>query len=211
MRARGPVLSAVLGLGLVVGAVGQCGGGEEEKAAAPARTEVRAPSPTLPAPPPEDPGENPFEDALDGDNDELDVLLEPAPTRDGAVVRVVDGDTVHVLVAGVDTTVRIIGLDTPEVYGGAECYGREASARARELLDGEVVRLEVDPSQDQVDRHGRVLGHVWLADGRLFSEVMVREGFAVEYLYDRVYAHRDRLVAAEAKAQANDVGLWGAC
>jgi endonuclease YncB( thermonuclease family) len=53
-----------------------------------------------------------------------------AAARD-EVVRVVDGDTVVLRSAGKS---RLIGVDTPEVFGDQECFGREASAFARRLL-----------------------------------------------------------------------------
>ena len=57
--------------------------------------------------------------------------------------------------------VRLIGVDTPEVYGGVECYGREASAFVERTvpLGSEVsYRLGVD----ERDRYGRALAYVWL-------------------------------------------------
>ena len=70
------------------------------------------------------------------------------------VVRVVDGDTVDVQMqdAGVER-IRLIGIDTPEVVDPrkpVQCFGREASAHAHELLDGQSVALELDPSQGEL-------------------------------------------------------------
>ncbi|HEV2724401.1 MAG TPA: hypothetical protein VGV10_07185, partial [Thermoleophilaceae bacterium] len=58
----------------------------------------------------------------------------PRGAREATVVRVVDGDTVE-LGGGLGKS-RLIGIDTPEVYGGVECYGREASAYAKRQLEG---------------------------------------------------------------------------
>jgi micrococcal nuclease len=73
--------------------------------------------------------------------------------------------------------VRLIGVDTPEVYGQAECYGHEASAFVERLLPlGSRVsyRLGVDPR----DRYGRALAYVYLEDGRLLNVVLLRRGYA---------------------------------
>ena len=85
----------------------------------------------------------------------------PAEAREATVTRVVDGDTVELGGLG---KVRLIGVDAPEVYGGAECYGREASGFAKRQLDGRRVRYTV--GRDPRDRYGRLLAYVWLEDGR---------------------------------------------
>ena len=77
------------------------------------------------------------------------------------VVRVIDGDTVDVRYNGHTHRVRLVGIDTPEVYGGVECGGKKASASLRHLLPrGARVTLFSDPSQDLKDRYGRLLRYV---------------------------------------------------
>lgn len=130
------------------------------------------------------------------------------------VIRVVDGDTIHVLLDGQDTTVRFIGIDTPETVAQdrpIECFGPEASARTRELLAGQRVWLEYDQVSGDTDRYGRTLAYIWLDDERMVNEMLVREGFAEEYTYNEGYRHQQELRAAERQAQQADAGLWGAC
>jgi endonuclease YncB( thermonuclease family) len=63
-----------------------------------------------------------------------------------------DGDTV-VLRNG--QRVRLVQIDTPEVFFGRECYGRAASLRTKTLLPpGTRVRLLPEPATDRVDRYG---------------------------------------------------------
>lgn len=127
------------------------------------------------------------------------------------VLRVVDGDTLHVSIDGRDTTLRLIGMDTPEVVDPrkpVQCFGRQASTEAHKLLDGQRVRLTYDPSQGRVDKYGRTLAYVWLPDGRLYEQVMVRGGWAHEYTYDAVYRYQARLRAAETYARTHGKGLW---
>jgi micrococcal nuclease len=128
------------------------------------------------------------------------------------VERVVDGDTLDVQFDnGRSERLRLIGIDTPEVVDPrrpVQCYGNEASAHAHELLDGQPIAVELDPSQGERDIYGRLLAYAWLADGRNFGEVMLADGYAHEYTYDRPYAYRDAFKAAEASAMANQAGLW---
>ncbi len=135
------------------------------------------------------------------------------------VLRVVDGDTFHALVQGRDTTVRIIGINTPETVkpnSPVECFGPEASDFAHGELDGRTVTLELDPSQDPQDRYGRTLAHAWIeeADGslRLYELDAVVAGVADERVYGAVpHAWHELLAAAEETARANGTGMWGAC
>jgi micrococcal nuclease len=82
----------------------------------------------------------------------------------GTVINVVDGDTVDVRLDGGRTErIRLIGIDTPEVVDprtAVQCFGREASAHAHKLLDGQQVSLEMDPSQGERDIYGRLLAYV---------------------------------------------------
>ncbi|MBI4496326.1 MAG: thermonuclease family protein [Chloroflexi bacterium] len=116
--------------------------------------------------------------------------------------------------SGVVETLRLIGIDTPEVVDprtDIQCYGPEASARAKALLEGKRVRIQGDSTQDTRDRYGRLLAYVWLEDGTFYNLVMVQEGYAREYTYDRAYQYQADFRAAEAEAKATKWGLWGAC
>ncbi len=129
------------------------------------------------------------------------------------VSRVVDGDTLKVDLAGRTDTVRVIGLDTPEsVKPGTpvECFALRASAEANRLLPvGAAIRLQADPTQAERDRYGRLLAHVWLADGTLYAERMIRGGFGIHYVYGGVPSiHASRLATAEIAARAALAGLW---
>jgi len=139
--------------------------------------------------------------------------ISPAPGMAARVMRVVDGDTLKASVAGRTETVRVIGLDTPEsVKPGTpvECFALRASAEAERLLPiGAAIRLESDPTQAARDRYGRLLAHVWLADGTLYAEQMIRGGFGIHYVYGGVPSmYASRLAAAEDAAQVALRGLW---
>ncbi len=143
------------------------------------------------------------------------------PELDGfyKVMQVHDGDTIVVLLNGKRVSVRLIGIDSPEVetrYTHAECYGSEASAAAHRLLDGKMVRLQTDPSQNMYDVYDRLLAYVYVPTdaspgGVLANQYLVQEGFAREYTYKDPYIHAGEFKASEADARQNGRGMWGAC
>ncbi|HEY8477771.1 MAG TPA: thermonuclease family protein [Chloroflexota bacterium] len=127
------------------------------------------------------------------------------------VVReVVDGDTLDVSIDGEVRRLRLIGVDTPEVHGQVECYGREASDRTKALAPpGTPVRLEKDVSE--TDQYGRLLRYVYLPDGRMLNEVLVREGYAQVATFPPDVRYQDRFLDAQRQAREEGAGLWGRC
>ena len=148
-----------------------------------------------------------------------DLVPKGAVVTGGIVERVVDGDTIHVRVSGDDVTVRLIGIDTPETVkpdAPIECFGPESSDFAKEALTGQSVTLELDASQGNEDRYGRLLAYVWreASDGSLslFNLDAVAAGYARERQYGSTpYAWKAELGQAGQEAQAAGFGLWGAC
>ena len=138
--------------------------------------------------------------------------MPPAGTLVAATVtRVVDGDTIHVDLDGVDTTIRLIGIDTPEregPYTHEECFGREASGYTERALAGREIQLEFDV--ERTDRYDRTLAYVWL-DDHLFDERIVADGFAVVATFPPNVKYVDRLLAAQRAARDGGRGLWGMC
>jgi len=133
---------------------------------------------------------------------------------EAVVVRVVDGDTVVVGVGGVEESVRLIGIDTPESVARDrpdECFGVEASQRLAELLPpGTVVRLtrDVEPR----DVYDRLLAYVQREpDGLFVNAAQVADGYAVAKDYPPNTTYRADLERAERAARAAGLGLWPAC
>ncbi|WP_049901608.1 lamin tail domain-containing protein [Halococcus agarilyticus] len=142
--------------------------------------------------------------------------------RAATVTRVVDGDTIEVRYAnGTIDTVRLLGVDTPEVHvandppefegvpdseAGSACLrdaGRNASAFVERALADEQVRLVA--GGDRRDRYGRLLAFV-RHDGTAVNYRLVAEGYA--RVYDTSFAGRERFDRAEARAQRERLGLW---
>lgn len=112
-------------------------------------------------------------------------VLAPEKTHEGVVVRIVDGDTLYM--DGVETRIRLWGLDAPEKGATG---GNRATRTLREIAHGERLSCrEVD-----TDRYGRIVGQCFLADGRDVTALMIESGAEREYLrysggyYSRVAA-----------------------
>jgi micrococcal nuclease len=89
-----------------------------------------------------------------------------------------------------------------------ECFGREASAFTREVLRGQTVLLEDDPTQDNRDRFNRLLRFVWLPDGRLVNYEIIAQGYGFEYTFRTPHRYQAQFKAAERAARQAQIGLW---
>jgi micrococcal nuclease len=126
----------------------------------------------------------------------------------GEVVKVVDGDTIHVRVAGRVEKVRYIGVNTPEVHHpskGEQPGGREAAALNRALVAGRQVRLELDVQER--DRYGRLLAYVWIGETMVNAE-LVRRGYAQVMTIPPNVRHQEFLVKLQRDARQAERGLW---
>ena len=105
---------------------------------------------------------------------------------------------------------RFAMLYAPEVHGRAQCFGREASAYAeRVLARGRKVTYRL--GVEQRDRYGRALAYVYLANGRMFNELLVGEGYAQPLTVPPNVEHAPRFVEAARRARERGRGLWRAC
>jgi micrococcal nuclease len=132
------------------------------------------------------------------------------------VRRVVDGDTIVVVIDGREERLRYIGIDTPETVRpntAVECFGREASEANKRLVEGRTVYLERDVSDR--DRFGRLLRYVYVDDPsgeRLFVNLeLVSRGYAQAVTFPPDVRHADTFRAAEREAREAGRGLWGEC
>ena len=124
------------------------------------------------------------------------------------VTRVIDGDTIE-LETG--QRVRYLGADTPETVHpdkSIECYGPEATAANRNLVEGKRVRLETDISDR--DKYGRLLRYVSV-DGQDVAAELIREGYAYVYSRKPDIARLKTYAALERAAKEARVGLWAVC
>lgn len=148
------------------------------------------------------------------ENDFTESIDQPKSTKNNLckVIKVIDGDTVTVEIDGKKETIRLIGIDTPETVDPrkpVECFGIEASNKAKEILMGKSVRLEADSIVGERGKYGRLLRYIFLEDGTNFNKMMIGEGYAYEYTYNSSYKYQNEFKQAEKEARETKRGLWG--
>lgn len=141
-------------------------------------------------------------------------VVEEAKTPEETyeVVKVVDGDTLTLNMGGKTETLRLIGMDTPETVDPrkpVQCFAKEASAKAKEMLMEKKVKIEADPSQGERDKYDRLLRYIFFEDGTSYNKLMIEEGYAHEYTYNTPYKYQSEFKAAEKSARENKRGFWG--
>lgn len=131
-----------------------------------------------------------------------------AAINEGIVVKVADGETIIVLGFG---SVKLIGVDTPETVDPrkpVECMGPEASEFTRKIALGKRVQLKGDPLARD-DPYGRTLAYVFLPDGTLLNEEIVRQGYGRTTTFN--YQRKKAFLAAERDARSKGLGGWTKC
>ncbi len=142
------------------------------------------------------------------------ILWPEEVTTNALVTRVVDGDTIEALVDGEQTVskIRFLGVNTPESVDPrqpVQCFGKEASAYAKDLLQNKRVFLAEDPQADDRDKYGRLLRAVVLEDGTDMSATLIQQGYAHAYLSFPLNARRKaQLRLLEEEAKTEERGLW---
>ncbi|MGB9700268.1 MAG: thermonuclease family protein [Thermodesulfobacteriota bacterium] len=139
------------------------------------------------------------------------------------ILKIIDGDTLLVEYKGKKENVRLIGIDTPEsrlnrkalkdAQKGHENIeniikaGREATRFVQSLLKpGDEVHLEFDAQIR--DKYGRLLAYVYLSDGRMLNEEILKAGYAQLLTYPPNVKYVDRFLKAYREAREHNRGLW---
>lgn len=136
-----------------------------------------------------------------------------------SIVRVVDGDTLKL---SDGTRVRLIGVDTPEVYYSDKLLrdskrsrkdikaiqelGRKASAFTKELCLGKKVRIELDVVKR--DKYKRLLAYVYLEDGTFLNAKIIEEGYGEIMTIPPNVKYADYFLKLQKEARENKRGLW---
>lgn len=146
------------------------------------------------------------------------LFLHSCAVNSATVVRVVDGDTV---VLNNGRTIRLIGVDTPESFTNRKLakdanalnqekevmqgLGKKAAAYTRSIALDKEVQIKTD--RKARDRYGRTLGYIFLSDGTMLNEKLIKDGYACAYTRFQ-FKYRDEFVSADNEARSEGRGLW---
>ncbi len=131
--------------------------------------------------------------------------VSPAPTTMAVdLVDVVDGDTIHVRHQRRIESVRLIGIDAPEL---GEPYAAEAASALATLLRGQPLTLELDI--EPRDRYGRLLAYL-TAGSTFVNAELLRLGLVTVYTVPPNIAYETELREAQTEAEAAGAGMWAA-
>lgn len=130
-----------------------------------------------------------------------------------SVKEFVDGDTIVVDMNGKAETLRFIGVDTPETHDprkAVQCFGKAAAAFTKGLVGSNPVKLAADPLDTNRDRYGRLLRYIYLPNGTLVNEEIIKQGYGFAYL-SFPFTKSDQFREDEKRAREAGRGLWSNC
>lgn len=130
---------------------------------------------------------------------------DPQPI-DSTVIHVIDGDTIEL---ADHTIVRMIGVNTPETVdpnAPVECYGHEASAYTRYLLQGMKVHVILGTGES----YDRKLGYVYV-EGHQVNRILVALGYAYDEPIDPNTSFAREYHHLAQRARSLQLGLWAVC
>jgi micrococcal nuclease len=130
---------------------------------------------------------------------------------------VVDGDTIRVDINKSKVSVRLIGIDCPELSDPREqVYAEESLEYTKKRLLNKEVWLEFDVQRK--DRYGRLLAYIWFKPPNRFNEEevyknmfnaqIILDGYAKVYTYPPNVKYTDFFVKFQREAIENNAGLW---
>lgn len=152
-----------------------------------------------------------------------EVSFAPGIAYPAQVVHVTDGDTFRVVFPdGRQETVRVLGVDTPELSAAGndpgtfegisdpvflESWGEEAASFLRREVEGEQVTVATDHAAGERDHYGRLLAYVHSSDGTDIGELLLSRGLARVFTAES-FARKERYLAVEEETMRKGIGLW---
>ena len=122
------------------------------------------------------------------------------------LIKVIDGDTIKVIVNDIQQSIRLIGVDAPEQN---ICGFEQSTLELVHLLKDKNIFLESDSSQGDTDKYKRLLRYIFTEDGTNVNAELLRVGAAEEYTYNKDYKYKPLFLEAQNEARIKKMGIWG--
>ena len=136
-------------------------------------------------------------------------LISEAIAGQYHVIRVIDGDTINVDHLNKKFTIRLVGIDSPELgtgkYNPSQPFANAAKRHLIGLIDNRIVNIKPYGQ----DRYGRMLAEVFVGSKNVNIE-LIKAGLAEVYRGDYPAAGLDLnpYWQAEEKARKDRTGMW---
>lgn len=126
------------------------------------------------------------------------VSVELGAQVSAQVIRIKDGDTVVVLLAGnIQKTLRLAEVDCPEK---SQAFGKNAKQFTSEQVFGKQINFIATDT----DRYGRTIAKIYY-DQKYLSAEIIKAGFGWWYYK---YSNDKSLGKLQKQAQSQKIGLW---
>ena len=139
------------------------------------------------------------------------------------VIRIIDGDTLKIIINGRKERIRLIGIDAPESRKNKKAYrdaarthkdlntiiemGKKSTAFLKRLIKpGDKIFIEFDIQLR--DKYGRLLGYVYLDNGQMLNEEILKAGYATLMTIPPNIKYVSKFYKAYLEARRNKRGLW---
>ena len=154
---------------------------------------------------------------------ESKLSTQPQSNSEVKVLSVVDGDTLKISYKGQKESIRLIGIDTPESRVNKKtqkdakrsgqdietiiAMGKRATEYVKSMVKaGDLITLEFDVQER--DRYKRLLGYVYLSNGKMLNEEIVKAGYANVMTIPPNVKYKDIFLKSYKNARKRKVGLW---
>ncbi|MBM3711888.1 MAG: thermonuclease [Actinobacteria bacterium] len=139
------------------------------------------------------------------------------------VSEIIDGDTYKIIIDKFEFKVRLIGVDTPEASRSfkTKSDAKRKGVKSNQIIEigkiatlflknyiseGDSIRLELDIQK--FDRYGRILAYVYLMNGEMINEILLKEGYAQVMTIPPNIKYQDKFMLLQQYAIENSKGLW---
>ena len=145
--------------------------------------------------------------------------VAPTPVLSGTpveaqVARVLNGDTLEVLIQGRAEVVRLLGVNAPTTLQQPMCFGLEASSYVQEKITQAKRHVWLERDVSDTDSNGHLLRYIWLdlpGGKHMLNEELLLGGYAKSAISPPDTRYEDRFLTVEHDARTAKRGLWGAC